>query len=232
MNKIFAGLAVCVALLLAMPAWADVIIGLPPDPGSGNCFPFGCAYNAEYQQVYSQYEFPGPIFITNLEFYNTQYDNFATQLPTGNWTITLAMSNIVGINTISGNYATNLANSFGVAQVWSGNINQAWTFGNTLVINLSTPYLYDPSQGNLLMDVVGLNVSTPGGSTFFDVNSSSGVMSRVYCPSGVACQDGTVWPGYGLVTGFSTNPVPEPGILLLMGSGLIGALGVLRHRFF
>jgi len=34
-------------------ALADTVVGLPADPSGDNCFPFGCAYNAEYQQVYT-----------------------------------------------------------------------------------------------------------------------------------------------------------------------------------
>lgn len=232
MKKFIACLAVGLALLITAPAWADVIVGIPPDPGSGNCFPFGCAYNAEYQQIYAQTEFPDTILITDLEFFNTQYNTGATELPTGNWTITLATTEVLNVNNIGSNYAQNLALSFNIQQVWTGNINQAWTYGDTLHIVLNTPYEYHPGQGNLLMDVVGLNVSTPGGSVYFDVNSTNGVMSRVYCPSGVACSDGTVWNGYGLVTNFSTSPVPEPSILLMMGGGLLGVIPVMRRRWF
>ena len=51
MKKVLFCLVLC---LVALPVLADtIVIGNPPDPGSGNSFPFGTAYNAEYQQVYS-----------------------------------------------------------------------------------------------------------------------------------------------------------------------------------
>ena len=226
-------LGILLALLIALPAMADqvYVVGNPPDPGNGNCFPWGCAYNAEYQQVYGSSDFNAPLLIRDLEFYNTQFDSGSTQLPSGTWTITLGTSQIVGVNTITGSFAGNLANSFNVQQVWTGNINQAWVFGNTLHIDLAVPYNYDPAQGNLLMDVVGQGVSLPGGSTFFDVNSTGGFFTRVYCNGGVDCGDNGIVDnaGFGLVTGFSSNEIPEPGTLLMMGTGLLGALGVVRR---
>src|SRR5215467_3065289 len=95
----------CVVLLLAtLPAMADVIvIGNPPDPGAGNKFPFGSAYNAEYQQVYDASGFSGPFMIQDLEFYNTQFDNGATSLPEGNFKIQLSTTQY-GVNDITGNF--------------------------------------------------------------------------------------------------------------------------------
>lgn len=224
MKRILACLAIGLALLFAMPAMADIIIGNPPDPGVGNCFPFGCAYNAEYQQVYTSSNFNGPITIGGLEFYNTQYNSSSTQLPTGTFTISLSTTQ-ADVNSITGNFAGNLGSDN--TQVFSGSINQAWEFGNTLHISLSQAFTYDPAKGNLLVDVLGTDASTPGGQTFFDVNSN-GYFARVYCEDGVACDTGSVDGAYGVVTGF--DEVPEPGTLLLMGAGLLGTLGAVRRR--
>src|ERR1035438_9278426 len=89
MKNVFAFCLLC-ALLLAIPAVADVTVGLPPDPGGGNCFPWGCSYNAEYQQVYSHTQFSGPITITNLEFFNTQVNTSVTLMNSGNWAISFS----------------------------------------------------------------------------------------------------------------------------------------------
>lgn len=234
MKKALAAAVVCLALF-AVPAFAGVVIvGSPADVGTGNSYPFGSAYAGEYQQIYNSGQFGGPITITDLEFYNTQVDFGATAMNSGTWTIGLGVTS-TDWNTLNSTMSLNGATS----TVFSGNLTQPWAFGDTLVINLTTPFTYNPGSGNLLMDIVVSGASDAGGEIFFDTNgynnggfNGNTFMGRVYCPGGVDCGGvGTVNNGYGLVTGFSYGATtPEPGSLALFGSGVIGLTAVLRRK--
>jgi hypothetical protein len=220
-------------LLSAIPAAANVTIGLPADSDQGNLFPFGSDYNHGYQQVYSSSQFSGPITITNLEFFNTEHDAGATAMPSGNWKISLSTTS-ADWNTLSSTLASNIGADNTL--VFDGNLSQPWTFGKTLSITLSTPFTYNPADGNLLMDVVGSDISTyiPN-YIFFDTNGYNGggyngntFLGRVYYD--IIASDYTVDKGYGLVTEFSTSAVPLPGAVWLLGSGLLGLAGWRRFR--
>lgn len=214
--KRFSLLAVAVAGLLgfALPAFASPIV-IGGAPNTNNCYPFSCSYNREYQQVYDQGAFSGPITITGLEFFNTQYNSGATATDSGTWTISLS-STSADSNSLSSTFANNLGGDN--TQVFSGNLAQPWAFGDTLVITFATPFTYNPANGNLLMDVNVSGASSPGGHVYFDATSATTVMGRVYDYGSGPVVDSK----FGLVTGFlnTATSVPEPGNLALFGLGV------------
>jgi hypothetical protein len=201
-----------VGTITLFPPATTLIIGLPPTPGNGNCFPFGCSYNSEYQQVFTQSPFAslGPVRITQLSFYNTQFNGGANAMNSGTWTISLSTTS-KDWNTLLPTFASNIGQDNQI--VFTGNLSQPWSFPKTMTITLTNPFIYDPSQGNLLMDVITQGVSSPGGNIYFDSTGlnavgtgSSTVTSRDYCGF-TGCLSGTVNTGYGLVTGFGfTTP--------------------------
>jgi hypothetical protein len=92
---------------------------------------------------------------------------------------------------------------------------------------LTTPFLYDPSHGNLLLDIQAVSTSASG---FVDWQTFAfppgGALATVV--GNLASATGGVQPA-GLIVQFGVTPVPEPSGCALMLAAL-GAFGIMRRQ--
>ena len=115
--------------------------------------------------------------------------------------------------------------------VYSGSLNFFQSDGGIYRIHLQTPFLFDPSAGNLLMDVRNFQTVSPppGGVRAYnaaEVTLGDGISAAF--ASDVNALTGGADTG-GLFTGFEGALVPEPSIGALLLTGL-AVFALLRHK--
>jgi hypothetical protein len=193
------------------------------EDNSGNYFPFGFPVvgpGTQYQEAYSSSLFSGPITITAIDFFvQPNPIDIVNTLYTA--TFSLSLSTITAdVNSLSN---TDLNSNLGADNTSFTTVNLSGLAPNELTFT-GAPFLYNPADGNLLLNIDITNVITTGTAAFQD-NGPDG-------PSTIARYQnfGTGTSGYGLVTEFDFTPqVPEPGSFGLLAAGL-GSMVLLRNR--
>jgi len=209
-----------------------------------NGFPFNIANFAlssqRYQQVYASSDFAafcGPQLITQIAFRPDAVNGAAFSSTLSNIQIDFSTTS-AAVDGLSPTFASNVGADDTIVHSGALSLSSAFTgpAGGPkdfdIVITLTTPFLYDPGAGNLLLDVRNF---AGGFTTQFDAENTSGdPISRSYTVSGgVANPTATTVDSFGLITQFTFGPVAVPlpasvwgGLVLL---GLMG-LAALRRK--
>ena len=217
--------ALTLAITTAAPASAQLTIGAPAT--GANCFPFGCGSGAVYQQVYSANSFSGLLSINSISFFT----NLAGSVNFGTFSFYLSTTPLgLNVNGTGGISNGNFDGNRGLDNALFATLNlqgQDFVVGERLDI-VGTPFLYDPSAGNLLLDIRS-SISIPSAQyrAYFDARNgdATGLFSRAH-------DYGSGFTDYGLVTEFNgvTATVPEPGSVAMVGAGLLAMLVVGTRR--
>jgi len=210
------------ATLISAPAMATLVVGSGATGANG--FPFGFAstsYGAStrYQQVYDDSNFSGPLSITGVTFYSQSPPD--STLNSGIFTVSLSTTS-AAVDNLSPTFANNV----GADNVLLFTGTLPALISGAFTLNFTSAFDYDPSLGNLLLDV-GYDGKIGFTSASLEAynGDANGIFSRMH-------NFGTGFAGYGLKTGFETGPapVPEPATWAMMigGFGLVG--GAMRYR--
>ncbi len=182
-----------------------------------NVIPFGAPdgnptfAEARYQQVYAASQFPpAPLLITEIRF---RPDGplgiaFSATLPS-----VVVMLSTTGrpLDNLSVLFASNLG--LDATIVFQGNLSLS--SNNTgspkafdVVIPLSTPFLYDPCGGNLLLDILKPEASSGPVTRMDTVHVFGDPVSRVFRLIDATTPIGSLPDSAGLVTQFIVEPPP------------------------
>lgn len=163
------------------------------------------------QQVYDSSLFTGTTTISQVSF-------FVADLPfTWNGS-TWQMSLSTSPNTL-GSLDPAFANNVGVDNAIFGSLTPTGSPAVNSLVTFSGSFTYDPSQGDLLVDIVRTAGSSSPVIGLYATNSP-GLLDRAYAFNSTIIADGVNQNGYALHTRFEVN-VPEPSSVVLISGAVI-----------
>jgi hypothetical protein len=207
---------------------------------SNNGFPFNIANfsltSQRYQQVYNASDFSAfggtARLITQIAFRPDAFFGGAFSSTLSSIQIDLSTTaasadslSSTFANNVGGNDTTVFSGALSLSSADTGPVGGPKDFD--IVITLQTPFLYDPTAGNLLLDVHNFG---GGMTTQFDSEKVTGdsVSRVVTTSSGVGSPTADISDSEGLITQFTFGPAavaPEPASLTLLGLGVSALAG-------
>jgi hypothetical protein len=225
--------ALCLA---AQDARADqIVIG---SNGSANYLPIGSISRAgdRYQQINAREAFgTSPLMITQIAFQARVING----TPAGVFDMRIWMGTTSeGTNAPTASFTRDANPSAPFTNVFSGHIAFAPTPNNPndfdIVIDLTTPFLYDPAAGNLIFEIDHISHPQIIGGGFALAAGNSLQLSRSYFSFSPPLNGYGSNPNFGAFVRFTGNqqtiPTPEPATMILLGTGVAGVAARLRRR--
>ncbi len=224
-------LALVGTLLLTVVTSAQGGILIGDNPTAGNIFPFTsdgvlATPGTRYQQVYDSSFFSGITTINSLTFFNTSTAGAVFTEADYSFSLSTSRHPVDALNT------TDLDDNPGSDAVVFATVHLSGPTGSSFTIVAGagggSTFTYDPSAGDLLVDIVRTNIVADSGSGSLDSynGDANGIFSR-------AQNYGLSNAGWGLTTEFGVEiqAVPEPSTMISMALGLsMAGLYGLRRR--
>jgi len=228
------GFAAALVALAGQALDAQVTIGTATE-GGGLCIPLGCSNGepSRYQQVYAAGAFGGAMAIGALTFHHTQVSPGDGEFAP----VTLALSFSI-TSRGPGALSTVFDDNVGMGARHFATVTLAGSAAAPSFTIAGTPFDYDPSLGNLLVDWRILGPGDPSRpfffNTYFDADYDGLVTSAVVDAEWVpGLRETSAFPE-ALVTTFTpaVSAVPEPATMALVATGLatLGVVVRLRRR--